>query len=580
LDSRIYSGLAHQSYFQGVYPMSILRIALNSKQISTSPLPDKLAGGRLLTDEIISTEVDPGCDPLGPRNVLALATGALAGWHISDAGRLSIGSKSPLTGGIKESNVGGNVADALAGLGYRAVVLTGALPADAPELVVIDETGVRFAPAGHLWGLALEEVAERLQAEYGSDYGYLAIGPTGEMGMASAAICVSDVRGAPYRFAARGGLGAVMGSKGVKAILVKKSKRPRPADTAFKEAVKAFLNAITSNPRVEVLRKYGTASTVMLVQSLGGLPTRNFSSGEFEEAERISGEAIYRLTEERGGEGTPTESCMAACAIQCSNIFPDADGQRLVAPIEYETLVMCGSNLGIGDLDTIARLNRLCNEYGLDTIEVGAALGVAAEAGVWTFGDGQKAIELLHEIGQGTVLGRLLGQGCSITGKVLGNRRIPAVKGQALSAYDPRGVKGTGVTFATTPQGGDHTAGLTVFAPVDHHSAEGQVQLSRGTQITRAAYDSLGLCVFLLGSTGGHPELITNMLNGAYGTNLTPAYLDQIGQRVIDLERDFNRRAGLTTESDRLPDFFYNEPLPPHGEVFDVPDHEIGQTWD
>jgi aldehyde:ferredoxin oxidoreductase len=559
--------------------MTILRVDLNTRQSSTTPLPDPLSGGRLLTDEIISTDVDPGCDPLGPRNVLAMATGALAGWHISDAGRLSVGGKSPLTGGIKESNVGGNVADALAGLGHRALVITGTLPVDEPAILVIDEAGVRIAPATHLWGLTLEQLAAQLQAEHGSDYGYLAIGPTGEMGMASAAICVSDVRGAPYRFAARGGMGAVMGSKGLKAILVKKSKRPRPSSDAFKVAVKAFLNAITSNPRVEVLRKYGTASTVMLVQSLGGLPTRNFSSGEFEEAERISGEAIYRLTEARGGEGTPTESCMAACAIQCSNIFPDADGQRLVAPIEYETLVMCGSNLGIGDLDTIARLNRLCNEYGLDTIEVGAALGVAAEAGVWQFGDGQRAIELLEELGQGTILGRVLGQGCAVTGRVLAVKRIPAVKGQALSAYDPRGVKGTGVTFATTPQGGDHTAGLTVFAPVDHHAAEGQVQLSRGTQITRAAYDSLGLCVFLLGSTAGHPELITNMLNGAYGTALTPDYLNQVGLRVIDLERDFNRRAGLTEETDRLPDFFYNEPLPPHGEVFDVPDHELSRTW-
>ncbi len=559
--------------------MNVLRIDLNKRTITTEPLSDELLGGRLLTNEIITAGVDPGCDPLGPRNVLALATGPLAGWHISDAGRLSIGGKSPLTGGIKESNVGGNVADALAGLGYRAVVFTGALPANEPGLVIIDEAGVRFTSGADLWGLALEQLADKLRADYGDGYGYLAIGPAGEKQMASAAVCVSDVRGDPYRFAARGGMGAVMGSKGLKAVLVKKSERPRPSGDTFKAATKAFLQTIVSNPRVDVLRKYGTASTVMLVQSLGGLPTRNFSQGTFEEAERISGEALYELTTTRGGDGTPTESCMAACAIQCSNVFPGADGQRLVAPIEYETLVMCGSNLGIGDPDVIARLNRLCNEYGLDTIEVGAALGVAAEAGLWAFGDGQRAVELLDEIGQGTVQGRLLGQGCAVAGRILGIKRIPAVKGQALSAYDPRGVKGTGVTFATTPQGGDHTAGLTVFAPVDHHSSAGQVQLSRGTQIARAAYDALGLCVFLLGSTGSHPELVTNMLNGAYGVTLESDYLVELGRRVIELELDFNRRAGLTEATDRLPDFFYAEPLPPYGEVFDVPDGELSQTW-
>ena len=251
---------------------------------------------------------------------------------------------------------------------------------------------------------------------------------------------------------------------------------------------------------------------------------------------------------------------MATCVIQCSNVYPDAAGRRLVAPMEYETLGMCGSNLGIGDPDAVARINRLCNELGLDTIEVGAALGVAAEAGVWAFGDAERAIALVEEIGQGTVLGRLLGQGCYIVGRTLGVRRIPAVKRQAISAYDPRAVKGTGVTYATSPMGGDHTVGLTVFAPVDHHDRQGQVALSRGTQITRAAYDALGLCVFLLGSTAARPELITDMLAAAYGVPVPPAYLAEMGRRVIDLEREFNRRAGLTEATDRLPDFFSARP--------------------
>jgi aldehyde:ferredoxin oxidoreductase len=271
---------------------------------------------------------------------------------------------------------------------------------------------------------------------------------------------------------------------------------------------------------------------------------------------------------------------MSGCIIQCSNIVPDAHGRRLVARLEYETLVMCGSNLGIGDLDAIARINQECNDLGLDTIETGAALGVAAEAGIGSFGDGERALALVQEIGAGTVLGRLLGQGAATVGRVLGVRRVPAAKGQALPAYDPRGVKGTGVTFATTPMGGDHTAGLTIFAPVDHHQAEGQVTLSRNTQYQRAAYDALGLCAFLLGSTGGRPELLTGMLNAAYGTGLEPGWVADLGRETIDIERQFNRRAGLTAAADRLPRFFAEEPLPPHGQVFDVSEEELEDIWE
>jgi aldehyde:ferredoxin oxidoreductase len=560
--------------------VKLLRVDLSHQTSRLEIRDDDLIGGRRLTSEIVADEVDPGNDPLSVENVLVWATGPLAGWRVSCGDRLSMGGKSPLTGGIKESNSGGEVAGALAGLDLRALVVEGAFPPDSPGLLVIEgPEAVRFLPATHFWGLRLEALAARLQAEFGNDYALIAIGPAGEMQLPAAAVCTSDMRGDPFRFSARGGLAAVMGSKGLKAILLRKGRRPRPTSDAFKAAVRAFHQAVRGNPRVEVLRTYGTASTVMLTHSLGALPTRNFSQGDFEQAERISGEALHELITSRGGEGRPTEPCMAGCIIQCSNIVPDAQGRRLVARMEYETLVMCGSNLGIGDLDTVGRINQQCNDLGLDSIEVGAALGVAAEGGVWSFGDGERAVELVREIGAGTVLGRLLGQGAATVGRVLGVRRVPAVKGQALPAYDPRGVKGTGVTFATTPMGGDHTAGLTIFAPVDHHRAEGQVALSRSTQYTRAAYDALGLCAFLLGSTGGRPELVTDMLNAAYGTDLEPGWVAELGREVIQIERDFNRRAGLTTAADRLPRFFAEEPLSPHGEVFDVPADELDAIW-
>jgi aldehyde:ferredoxin oxidoreductase len=560
--------------------VNLLHVDLSSGAVRLETRSDELAGGRRLTSEIVAARVDAGCDPLAAKNILVWATGPLAGWGVSCGDRLSLGGKSPLTGGIKESNSGGEVGGALAGLGLRALVVEGALLTTAPGLLVVDgPDDVRLLPAGAYWGLRLEALAARLKADFGGDYALLAIGPAGEMQLPAAAVCSSDMRGDPFRFSARGGLAAVMGSKGLKAVLLRKARRPRPQGDAFRAAVRAYHQAISSNPRVEVLRKYGTASTVMLTQSLGALPTRNFSQGTFEQAERISGEALYDLITSRGGEGRPTEPCMAGCLIQCSNIVPDAQGQRLVARLEYETLVMCGSNLGLGALDAIARLNQECNDLGLDTIEVGATLGVAAEAGIWPFGDGERALALIREIGDGTVLGRLLGQGAATAGRILGVRRVPAVKGQALPAYDPRGVKGTGVTFATTPMGGDHTAGLTIFAPVDHHRAEGQIALSRDTQYTRAAYDALGLCAFLLGSTGSRPELVTDMLNAAYGTDLEPGWVAELGRSVIAVEREFNRRAGLTSAADRLPRFFAEEPLSPHGEVFDVRDEDLDSFW-
>jgi aldehyde:ferredoxin oxidoreductase len=567
--------------------VKLLRVDLGNQTARVETRSDELTGGRRLTAELVATEVDPGCDPLSAENILVWATGPLAGWRASCGDRLSLGGKSPLTGGIKESNSGGEVAGALAGLDLRALVVEGTFAPDAPGVVIVDGAAdatepeaVRFLPGKEYWGLRLEDLADRLKADFGDDYALIAIGPAGEMQLPAAAVCTSDMRGDPFRFLARGGLAAVMGSKGLKAILVRRERRPRSTVPAFKAALRAFHQAVSGNPRVEVLRTYGTASTVMLTHSLGALPTRNFSQGDFEAAEAISGEALHELITSRGGEGTPTEPCMAGCMIQCSNIVPDAQGRRLVARLEYETLVMCGSNLGIGDLDTIARINQECNDLGLDTIEVGATLGVAAEAGVWSFGDGERALALVQEIGEGTVLGRLLGQGTATAGRVLGVRRVPAVKGQALPAYDPRGVKGTGVTFATTPMGGDHTAGLTIFAPVDHHQPEGQVALSRNTQYTRAAYDALGLCAFLLGSTGGRPELVTDMLNAAYGTDLVPDWIAELGRETIDIEREFNHRAGLTSATNRLPRFFTEEPLSPHGEVFDVADEELDAIWE
>jgi aldehyde:ferredoxin oxidoreductase len=341
-----------------------------------------------------------------------------------------------------------------------------------------------------------------------------------------------------------------------------------------------------------VLREYGTASTVMPVQVLGGLPVRNFSRGRLGNPESLSGETMRDLTLERGGVGTPSEACMTGCVIQCSNVFPDKAGNLAAAPIEFETIGLCGANIGIESLDDVARINRLCNDIGLDTIEIGAALGVMMEAAEKStapipyagmdlpkFGNIERALELIAEIKDGTELGKLLGNGVVATGKALGVERIPAVKGQALSAYDPRVVKGTGVTYATSPQGADHTAGLTLFAPVKHEDPELAVKVSRDAQIQRAAYDALGLCVFNLGATAMRTDIVQNMLEAHYDLKLEDGWLEELGRRVIDLEIAFNLAAGFTKEDDRLPTYFETEPSQPKGFVFDVSHAELDAIW-
>jgi aldehyde:ferredoxin oxidoreductase len=248
--------------------------------------------------------------------------------------------------------------------------------------------------------------------------------------------------------------------------------------------------------------------------------------------------------------------------------------------MEYETLGLMGSNLGIGDLDAVARLNDVANELGVDTIEIGAALGVAADAGLMAFGDAERALELMEEIKAGSPLGRILGNGATITGRVLGVERVPAVKGQAISAYDPRALKGTGVTYATSPQGADHTSGLTIRADIDHLKPEGQVEISRNGQFSMAGYDTLGACIFAGFGFSTDPELIPALLNARYGWDVGADILKELGRESVLLEREFNRMAGFTAADDRLPEWMTREPLPPHNTVFDVPEEELDQIFE
>jgi aldehyde:ferredoxin oxidoreductase len=564
--------------------MEIWRINVREQTLQREPVPEtwEHLGGRGLLARILVDEVNPTCDPLGPQNKLIFAPGLLVGHMLSSCDRISVGAKSPLTGGVKESNAGGSTGLQLTHLGIKALILEDQ-PADQNWWVLhLSTEGVRFEPAGDLLGLGVYETASRLLEQYGNKVALALIGPGGERRYASAGIQNLDKDRVPSRIAARGGLGAVMGSKKVKALVIDASQGGKPPiahPEAYRKAQKEYTKSLMAHPQTKVYADYGTAAMPRMSNGFGGLPTRNFSAGQFEGVEKISGEYMRTLLLNRGGVSETTHACMAGCTIRCSNIFGGEDGKSIVSPLEYETIGLMGPNLGIDDLDTVARMSWQVNDLGLDTIEIGSALGVAAEAGLMKFGDGERAMQLLDEIREGTPLGRVLAQGAVVTGRVFGVERVPAVKGQAMSAYEPRAIKGTGVTYATSPQGADHTCGLTIRAKVDHLDPKGQAELSRNTQISMAGYDTLGACIFAGFGFAASPGSIRDLLNARYDWQVGDDFLQVLGKESLSLEREFNRRAGFTPADDRLPEWMTRQPLPPLNSVFDVPEEDLDNLF-
>jgi aldehyde:ferredoxin oxidoreductase len=542
-------------------------------------------GGRLLISKFLLREVPPTCDPLGRRNKLIVAPGLLGDSSVTTTGKFSVGGKSPLTRGVKESDVGGEAGRKIAALGIKALVLE-ELP-DKPSTSVLKVTVdlIELIEMPELKGTLVSDTIRVLRERFGKQAGIMCIGPAGEMKMGGAGVAVSGPQDIQVRYAARGGLGAVMGSKGIKAIVV--DDTGAPPETAFDEALlreagKALVQGIMADPKTENRHKYGTPAVLTLCNEIGILPTRNFSSGQFEKAGEICGDKVADLIAERGGEGRSGTPCVRGCVISCSNVFPDAAGKKTVASIQYENIALLGSNCGIGNLDDIAELDDLCNQVGVDAIETGAAIGVAMEAGVIAFGDADGAKDLVRQIGRGTWLGRILGNGVVVAGKVLGVRRVPAIKGQAIAAYDPRALKGNGVTYVTSPMGADHTAGnaLETVKMVNPLGIENQVESSRKLQIRAAILDTMGLCLFTRPPFTKNPDLFLPLLKGRYGWEWTYADVQKMGMDVLETERAFNRRSGAGEEFNDMPEFMREEPLPPMNSVYDVPMEEMQRIWE
>jgi len=572
----------------------IVRINMSDLTTSIEPVPANWVGlgGRALTSTVVAEEVPPTCHALGASNKLVFAPGLLTGTSAANSGRLSAGAKSPLTGGIKECNAGGTAARMLAKLGIKALIVEGMPKDDKWYSVHVTKDAITIQEETETVGLGNYCLVRQVQARFGKPVGIMSVGPAGEMKMLSANISVVDPD-VHIRSLGRGGLGAVMGSKKIKFISIDDAGTPpvMPKDMVrFKDAARIFAKTLLDHPvSGQGLTTYGTNILVNILNEAGGLPTRNFTSGQYAAHDKISGETMHDTIVARGGQ--PSHGCHPGCQIQCSQIYNDKDGKYLTSGFEYETIWGLGANCLIDNLDDIAEADNIMDDIGVDSIETAVMFGVAMEAGVLPWSDSKEMLRLLREeIGKGTPLGRILGGGAGQVGRVYGVTRVPVVKNQGIPAYDPRSVKGIGVTYAMATMGADHTSGyaiatniLGVGGHVDPLSKVGQVELARNLQIATAAIDSTGMCLFIAFPALDIPECLTSlieMINARFDIALTGDDVTALGKSVLKIEHKFNLEAGLSKEHDRLPEFFSKELLPPHNAIWDFTPEELDAFWD
>lgn len=562
-----------------------LHIHLGSHKIERN----KLAGTELVKAgryHIVNTLLKmgvAGVDPMSADNPLIFSAGPLAGTSFSNANRTSVGCKSPLTGGIKEANSGGTFSYALGQLGCAGFTLYG--QSDQWTVIHLRRNGdVEFHDAGQYLGKGNFAVAEMLHDRFGKKSSLALCGPVGEYGGLIAGIGMSDSERRPSRIAARGGVGAVMGSKKVKAIVADMDKIPPLHDRKKVMAdIRSYSRKLRNDPVImKVYNAIGTMAMADYTNYVGGFPTRNFSSGQLVDSDveplKMGGDFIRDQNVERGGKHT--HACMPGCVIQCSNVYADSEGKEVVSPVEYETLCLLGSNCGISEPDLLAGLNYIANDLGIDTIEVGATLALLMEAGLAEFGDAEFMTAALMEMKEGTENGRLWAQGAARVGEHYGLTRVPVVKKQAISAYDPRVIEVTGISMMSSAQGADHTTGNVPRVDSRKKDLDELLDISLDAQVACAATDSLGLCVFGRSVTNESLDFLANAINNALGTDLEQSFFSEIGRETLKLESEFNRQAGFTADDDELPAFFYDEPLHPTDNVARFHGQEVHRIFE
>ncbi len=566
---------------QRAYCDRILRVNLSTGKIETTPLPADvmplILGGKGLGAWLLYTEQPAGVDPLSPENHLIFHNGPLTGTTAPTSGRFGVTTKSPATGTYFDAYCGGYWGNVLKYAGYDALVLTGAAP--KPVMLVIDGEHVEICPAEDLWGTTISEATEIIQNEFSPDWQSLVIGPPGEAQRNLAGIFNES------RALARGGVGAVMGSKNLKGIAVRGKGGVRVYDKEkYKRALQLAYRAVRMSGPVSMLSKEGTANILEIVNVMGALPTRNFQQGQFEAADEISGYAFRQHHWKK-------EYACFGCPIGCGKwTEPLEDGTIIEGP-EYETIYALGSNCAIGERETIIKLNWWCDEYGLDTISVGGVIGFvmemfergilsAAELDgiVPTFGDATAALALVEKMAKVEGCGEWLAQGVAAIADRYPEAKPFAmhVKGLEIPAYHPNAAKGTALAYAISERGACHLRGAPLgelFAgSANPLTIEGKPQLFRDHQADKAVWDSACLCVFP--GYGMSLKELWQLVKAATGFDYpTVTDLERVGERISTLARLFNVREGLAREADTLPARNLSQPMgagPAAGQIVEL----------
>lgn len=563
----------------------IVRINTKAKSVLVEPASDELRvlGGRALTSHLINSEVAADCDPLGSSNKLVFAGMMLSGTTFTMGNRMSVGCKSPLTGGIKEANVGGTACSFLTAHGIKALILEEQPDSQECNLIRIAADGKIYVEnAGFIKGMGTYESCDLLREKFGQNISIIVIGPAGERKYLNSAILVTEFgTGKPCRAAARGGVGAVMGSKGIKAVVIEKAispqKFPYADQNRFNEEIKKVIQTILD--KRGIFSADGTAAVLGITIPSAIVPYQNFSGGVMTAEEQELFNVQKTLKRIRSYGGSTGHSCVPGCLIKCSNIVNDEDGNYLTAGFEYETIGLFGPNCKIFDVGIIAKLDRFCDDFGFDTIELAVSLALYFDSGKLKWSDGEGALAMFQSFYEGGELADDFGMGSEGLGKKYGVKHIPSVKGQSLAAYEPRNLKGTGAVYALSPMGADHTCGSSLMGTeLKPTEKAGSLEFAIDIQNINAMYDS-NVCLFARAATIAAINEYANAVNAAYGLTWTSDDIIGMGAKTVLLEREFNRRAGITSSQDVLPDFFYKEPSAATGSVFDINAGEIAEKW-
>ncbi|MCG0278024.1 MAG: aldehyde ferredoxin oxidoreductase family protein [Thermanaeromonas sp.] len=552
----------------------LLRVNLTTGECRVEKLDPVMArdyiGARGLASKILYNEVDPQVDPLSPENKLIFMTGPLTGTSAISGSRYNVVTKSPLTGTIAASNSGGYFAGELKYAGYDGIIFEG--KASEPVYLYIENDRVEIRPAGHVWGKTTHETEDILKSEAPAGAKVACIGPAGEK-LVRFACVVNDKN----RAAGRSGVGAVMGSKNLKAVVVRGTGGIKIADPeGFRQAVKAALEKIKNNPVTHGgLPDYGTAVLVNVINAHGAFPTRNFQTGVFPGAEKISGETLAAtyLVRKKG--------CLA-CPIACgrATLVPEGPYAGHGEGPEYEAIWAMGADCGVDDLAAITKANYYANELGYDPITFGATLACAMELYEkgylpaqdteleLEFGNARTLVEAARKVGYREGIGDLLAEGSYRLAERYGHPELSmSTKKQEYPAYDPRAIQGIGLNYATTNRGGCHVRGYTIASEVlgipvqtDPLVTEGKAGLVKTFQDLTALVDSTGICLFVTFALGASD--VVSMLAPATGIPYTEEAGMLAGERIFNLERLFNLAAGLTRADDTLAPRILQEPLP------------------